>query len=56
MSEAVASPCIRLCVIDSRTGFCRGCWRTLTEIAAWPTLDDAGRRRVLQAIGARRGG
>jgi len=56
VSDAVASPCIRLCTVDPRTGFCRGCWRTLAEIAAWPTLDAEGRRRILAAIDARRAG
>jgi len=56
VSDAVASPCVRLCAVDPRTGLCRGCWRTLAEIAAWPTLDDDGRRRILEAIGARRAG
>jgi len=56
VSDAVASPCVRLCAVDPRTGLCRGCWRTLAEIAAWPTLDDDGRRRILEAIGTRRAG
>lgn len=56
MNDAVASPCIRVCVIDPQTGLCRGCGRTLAEIAAWPTLDDATRRRVLGAVAARRSG
>ncbi|MDE2229960.1 MAG: DUF1289 domain-containing protein [Alphaproteobacteria bacterium] len=56
MSEPTASPCVRLCVIDPHIGLCRGCWRTLAEIAAWPNLDDPARRRVLEAAAARRGG
>jgi len=43
-------------MVDPRTGLCRGCWRTLAEIAAWPTLDDNGRRRILEAIQVRRTG
>lgn len=51
----VASPCINVCRIDPGTGFCAGCARTLDEIAGWSTLDDAGKRRVWQALPARRG-
>ena len=29
----VPSPCTRVCVIDPVSGFCRGCLRTLDEIA-----------------------
>jgi predicted Fe-S protein YdhL (DUF1289 family) len=49
----VPSPCIGVCRIDEATGWCAGCWRTLDEIAAWGTSDDATRRRIWQAIEAR---
>jgi len=49
-----ASPCISVCEIDARSGLCGGCLRTLDEIAAWSTLDDDGKRKVLRAITARR--
>ena len=50
----VASPCISVCRIDPVTGLCVGCARTLEEIAAWSTLDDAARRNVWNAIATRR--
>ena len=50
----VASPCISVCRIDPVTGLCVGCARTLEEIAAWSTLDDAARRDVWTAIATRR--
>jgi len=40
--------------MDSSTGLCVGCLRTLDEIAVWGALDDDARRDVLQAIAARR--
>jgi uncharacterized protein len=40
--------------MDPGTGLCAGCARTLDEIAEWSTLDDAGKRRVWQALPARR--
>lgn len=40
------SPCISVCTMEPRTGLCRGCLRTLDEIAAWSTLDDEGKRAV----------
>lgn len=50
----VPSPCINVCVMDTQTGLCTGCQRTLDEIAAWSALDDAERRAVWTRIGLRR--
>lgn len=50
-----ASPCTKVCSIDSRTGFCLGCWRTGEEIAAWPRLDAAGKHGLLARLATRRG-
>ena len=37
------------------TGLCEGCLRTLDEIAAWSSLDDAGKRAVWQRLAQRAG-
>ena len=50
----VPSPCISVCRMDSTSGLCVGCLRTLDEIAAWSRLDDHARREVWRAIGERR--
>jgi len=49
-----ASPCTGLCTLDPATGQCQGCRRTLDEIAAWPSLDDAGKRALLARLRGRR--
>ncbi|MDH5539357.1 MAG: DUF1289 domain-containing protein [Rhizobacter sp.] len=55
MNDAsVPSPCINVCRMDERTGWCEGCQRTLTEIAAWSTLDDGARREVWKLLPQRR--
>jgi uncharacterized protein len=54
-TEAVASPCNKVCRIDPRTGWCEGCMRTLTEIGAWSQLDDDDKRLVLTQLDVRRG-
>ncbi|MBS0614369.1 MAG: DUF1289 domain-containing protein [Proteobacteria bacterium] len=36
-ATAPGSPCIKTCVLDER-GFCRGCRRSLAEIASWSSL------------------
>jgi len=48
------TPCVKLCVIDPTSGLCRGCRRTLDEIAAWSRLDEAARRRLMATLAARR--
>ena len=51
---AILSPCTSVCEMDARTGLCRGCCRTLDEIAAWSVLDDEARRAVMAELPARR--
>ncbi|MDH5338586.1 MAG: DUF1289 domain-containing protein, partial [Rubrivivax sp.] len=36
----VPSPCINVCQMDEATGWCRGCLRTIDEIALWGSLPD----------------
>ena len=36
--------------MDDQSGWCRGCYRTLDEIAAWSVLDDTGKREVLARL------
>ena len=52
--RAVGSPCVSLCRMDADSGWCLGCLRTLDEIASWGSLDDAGKREVMQRLGPRR--
>jgi len=48
------SPCTKLCVMDPQSGLCRGCLRTLAEIAGWGGMSDAERQAVLAALPERR--
>jgi predicted Fe-S protein YdhL (DUF1289 family) len=49
----VESPCVRECVIDAGTGYCRGCCRTLDEISFWVSYTDEERQRVMESLPAR---
>ena len=53
-ASPLASPCTSVCEIEARTGLCRGCLRTLDEIAAWSVLDDEARRAIMAELPARR--
>ena len=48
------SPCVGVCELDPASGFCRGCLRTLPEIARWGGLSLCERRRVKSALAQRR--
>ena len=50
----VASPCIGVCQLDPRSGFCLGCLRSLDEISAWSRVSADEQRRVLNAVAERR--
>jgi uncharacterized protein len=40
--------------MDSASSLCKGCGRTIDEIASWSLFDDATKRMVLAAIALRR--
>jgi len=50
--RAVLSPCVGVCELGD-DGLCRGCGRTVQEIAAWPAMDDDARLRVMERLDAR---
>ncbi len=52
--EPVATPCVKVCIVDGESGLCVGCLRTLEEIAAWGRLEPAVREAVMAELPARR--
>ena len=46
----VISPCVGICILDPVTGYCRGCHRTLDEIANWADYSEAEAREVLALL------
>ena len=46
---AVFSPCIGTCRLDA-SGYCEGCHRTGSEIAAWLSFDDTTRLRYMDEV------
>ncbi len=47
------SPCILVCSIDMKTGYCFGCGRTRDEIGAWTLYTSEERRGIMQTLPAR---
>lgn len=50
---AIESPCILVCSIDMKTGYCFGCGRTRDEISAWIAMTPDERRSVMAQLAAR---
>lgn len=44
---SVPSPCTNICEIDPASDLCRGCLRTLEEIASWGGMSDDEKRAVV---------
>jgi predicted Fe-S protein YdhL (DUF1289 family) len=50
----VKSPCIGTCVLDPKSGYCTGCYRTGDEIGAWMGLSDGNKKRIIGQARLRR--
>jgi predicted Fe-S protein YdhL (DUF1289 family) len=50
----IATPCVKVCIVDGESGLCLGCFRTLGEVARWSALDDAERGAIMAALPSRR--
>lgn len=48
------SPCISVCQLDDRTGWCIGCYRTIDEIRDWIVMAPEERHKVLERLAERR--
>lgn len=50
----IATPCVKVCYVDGKSGLCLGCFRTLPEIARWARFTDAERETIMAALAQRR--
>jgi uncharacterized protein len=48
------SPCIGICLMDPATRTCRGCLRTIEEIAGWYAAGIAEKQAILARLAVRR--
>ncbi|HUO12467.1 MAG TPA: DUF1289 domain-containing protein [Caulobacteraceae bacterium] len=51
---SIATPCIKVCIVDGESGLCLGCQRTLHEVAAWGSMTDDARALVMAELPSRR--
>ena len=50
----IETPCVKICTVDARQGFCLGCGRTIDEIARWVRMSAAERNRIMSSLPERR--
>lgn len=48
------TPCVAVCQIDPKSGFCMGCYRTLREIAQWGKFSEDERQALLPELDRRK--
>jgi predicted Fe-S protein YdhL (DUF1289 family) len=46
----IETPCRKICVMDTASGLCTGCGRTLEEIARWAIYPPEVRHRVMAEL------
>jgi len=50
----VKSPCLKVCLMNPDTELCRGCFRTLDEIARWSSMSEEEREKILLLLDERK--
>jgi len=51
--RSIATPCVKVCVVDGATSLCLGCFRTLSEIGGWSSLTDTERAGIMAELPGR---
>ena len=52
--RAIATPCVKVCVVDGASGLCLGCYRTLQEIGGWSALTEDQRAAIMADLPGRK--
>ncbi|MFZ6849269.1 DUF1289 domain-containing protein [Undibacterium sp. RuRC25W] len=50
LSEPVPSPCVGVCKMDEKAGWCAGCFRTLDELRGWGTASNERKLEIWQQV------
>ena len=50
----IATPCVKVCIVDGESGLCLGCYRTLGEVARWSSLSERERGVLMDELPTRR--
>lgn len=50
----IATPCVKVCIVDGESNLCLGCYRTLPEIGGWARLTEPERVEIMAVLPERR--
>ena len=53
-ANTIATPCIKLCIVDGESGLCMGCFRSLPEVGRWGRMSDDERAEIMSGLADRR--
>ena len=53
-ANTIATPCIKLCIVDGESGLCMGCFRSLPEVGRWGRMSDDERAEIMSGLPDRR--
>jgi len=53
IAENVPSPCVSVCRMDTGSGLCEGCFRTIDEIREWSRLSDPEKQALWRTLSTR---
>lgn len=48
--NSVPSPCLSVCRVNDNSGFCEGCFRTMSEISSWGRSGPVWQKQLWQTI------
>jgi len=54
VNESIESPCVDVCQLRKGDDVCRGCYRTLDEIADWGQMTPSQRRHIMSELRMRK--
>jgi predicted Fe-S protein YdhL (DUF1289 family) len=46
----IETPCVKICTLDPKARLCRGCGRTIDEIAGWSRFTNAEREKIMSLL------
>ena len=51
--RSIATPCVKVCIVDGPSSLCLGCLRTLSEIGGWSGFTDGERAAIMADLPTR---
>ena len=48
--RSIATPCVKVCIVEGATSQCLGCGRKLGEIAGWTRFSDSERAAIMAEL------